>query len=158
MRDGGFRASWQWKEGRERSVEAAAPDRHLLDYARTFLSVMDAWLAAGKRRHMRAEVFDLPERAPLRVVRFVLEEGYAASTAEVVAPDGPLQDVLERIGRRLNVRLATALSGQRELRVHGRREVAVVKPSVRRHWMSVSPSTMPTLSSSRASQKAPREP
>ena len=88
---------------------------------------------------MRAEVFDLPQHAPLRVVRFVLEEGYAASTAaEIVAPDGPLQDVLDRIGRRLNVRLATALSGQRELRVHGRREVVVVKPAARRHWMGVS--------------------
>lgn len=138
VRDGRFRASWQWKDGRERSVEAAVPEPHLLDYARKFLSVMDAWLAAGKRRHMRAEVFDLPQHAPLRVVRFVLEEGYAASTAEVVEPDGPLQEVLERIGRRLNVRLATALSGQRELRVHGRREVVVVKPAARRHWMSVS--------------------
>ena len=138
VRDGGFRASWQWKEGRERSVEAAAPEPHLLDYARTFLSVMDAWLAAGKRRRMRAEVFDLPQRAPLRVVRFVLEEGYAASTAEVVAPDGPLQDVLEQIGRRLKVRLADSLSGQRELRVHGRREVVVIKPAARRHWMNVS--------------------
>ena len=138
VRDGRFRASWQWKDGRERSVEAAVPEPHLLDYARTFLSVMDAWLAAGKRRHMRAEVFDLPQHAPLRVVRFVLEEGYAASTAEVVAPDGPLQEVLDRIGRRLNVRLATALSGQRALRVHGRREVVVVKPAARRHWMGVS--------------------
>ena len=138
VRDGRFRASWQWKDGRERSVEAAAPEPHLLDYARTFLSVMDAWLAAGKRRHMRAEVFDLPERAPLRVVRFVLEEGYAASTAEVVAPEGPLQDVLDRIGHRLKVRLADSLSGQRELRVHGRREVVVVKPAARRHWMGVS--------------------
>ena len=138
VRDGRFRASWQWKDGRERSVEAAIPEPHLLDYARTFLSVMDAWLAAGKRRHMRAEVFDLPERAPLRVVRFVLEEGHAASTTKVVDPDGPLQEVLERIGCRLNVRLATALSGQRELRVHGRREVVVVKPAARRHWMGVS--------------------
>ena len=49
-----------------------------------------------------------------------------------------MQDVLERIGRRLNVRLATALSGQRELRVHGRREVVVIKPAARRHWMGVS--------------------
>ena len=138
VRDGRFRASWQWKDGRERSVEAAAPESHLLDYARTFLSVMDAWLAAGKRRRMRAEVFDLPERAPLRVVRFVLEEGYAASTAEVVAPDGPLQGVLDRIGRRLKVRLVDSLSGQRELRVHGRREVVVIKPAARRHWMNVS--------------------
>ena len=138
VRDGRFRASWQWKDGRERSVDAAVPRTHLLGYARKFLSVMDAWLSARRRRHMRAEVFDLPERAPFRVVRFVLEEGHASSTAELVTPDGTLQDVLDRIGRRLNVRLATSLSGQRELRVHGPREVVVLKPAARRHWMGVS--------------------
>ena len=138
VRDGHFRASWQWRDGREQSVEAAVPDPHLLEYARAFLSVMDGWLAARKRRHMRAEVFDLPERAPLRVVRFVLEEGYAHSTAEIVTPNGTVKAVLDRIGRRLNVRLATALSGQRELRVHGRDEVVVIKPAARRHWMGVS--------------------
>ena len=87
---------------------------------------------------MRAEVFDLPESAPLRVVRFVLEEGYAPSEAEIVEPKGSLGDVLDRIGRRLDVRLATSLSGQRELRVHSRREVVIIKPSARRHWMGVS--------------------
>ena len=138
VRDGHFRASWQWKAGRERSVEAASPEPHVLDYARTFLSVMDGWLAARKRRHMRAEVFALPERAPLRVVRFVLEEGYAPSTAEIIAPDGNVRAVLDRIGSRLNVGIATSLSGQRELRVHGRSEVVVIKPAARRHWMGVS--------------------
>ena len=87
---------------------------------------------------MRAEVFDLPESAPLRVVRFVLEEGYSPSEAEIVEPEGSLGDVLDRIGQRLDVRLATSLSGQRELRVHGRREVVIIKPSARRHWMGVS--------------------
>ena len=138
VRDGHFRASWQWKAGREQSVDAAVPDPHLLDYARAFLSVMDGWLSARKRRRMRAEVFDLPERAPLRVVRFVLEEGYAPSTAEIVVPDGSVKAVLNKIGHRLNVPLATSLSGQRELRVHGRDEVVVIKPAARRHWMGVS--------------------
>ena len=138
VRDGCFRASWQWKDDRERSVDAALPDPHLLDYARAFLSVMDSWLSARKRRHMRAEVFDLPERAPLRVVRFVMEEGYAPSTAEIVAPEGTVRAVLDRIGSRLNVRITTSLSGQCELRVHGRDEVVVIKPAARRHWMGVS--------------------
>ena len=138
VRDGRFRASWQWKAGRERSVETASPETHLLNYARAFLSVMDGWLSARKRRHMRAEVFDLPDHAPLRVVRFVLKEGYAPSTAEVVAPDGSVKAVLDRIGRRLNVPLVVSLSGQRELRVHGRSEVVVIKPAARRHWMGVS--------------------
>ena len=87
---------------------------------------------------MRAEVFDLPESVPLRVVRFVLEEGYAPPAAELVEPEGSLGDVLDGTGRRLDVRLATSLSGQRELRVHGRREVVLIKPNARRHWTGVS--------------------
>ena len=138
VRDGLFRASRQWKAGRLESTEPALAQPHMLDYARTFLATVDAWLAARRRRHMRAEVFDLPETAPLRVVRFVLEEGYAPPTAELVEPEGSLRDVLDGIGRRLDVRLATSLSGQRELRVHGRREVVIIKPSARRHWMGIS--------------------
>ena len=137
-RDGLFRASWQWKPGRLESARPALAQQHMLDYARTFLTAMDVWFAARKQRHMRAEVFDFSESAPLRVVRFVLEEGYAPPTAELVEPEGSLRDVLDGIGRRLEVRLATSLSGQRELRVHGRREVVIIKPSARRHWMGVS--------------------
>ena len=138
-RDGLFHASWQWKPGRIESAKPADPEPHLLDYAGTFLSAMDVWLAARRRRHMRAEVFDLPESAPLHVVRFVLEEGYAPSSApKLITPEGSLKDVLGRIGQRLDVQLATSLSGQRELRVHGRREVVMIKPNARRHWMGVS--------------------
>ena len=139
-RDGLFRASWQWKPGRLESARPALAQPHMLDYARTFLATMDVWFTARRQRHMRAEVFDLPDNAPLRVVRFVLEEGYAPPTAELVEPGGSLRDVLDGIGRRLEVRLATSLSGQRELRVHGRREVVIIniKPSARRHWMGVS--------------------
>ncbi len=137
-RDGLFRASWQWKPGRLESAKPALAQPHMLDYARTFLSAMDVWFAARRQRHMRAEVFDLPDNAPLRVVRFVLKEGHAPSIAELVEPEGSLRDVLDGIGRRLEVRLATSLSGQRELRVHGRREVVIIKPNARRHWMGVS--------------------
>jgi len=137
-RDGLFRASWQWKPGRVKSAKPADPESHMLDYARTFLSAMDVWLAARKRRHMRAEVFDLPESAPLRVVRFVLKEGYAPSGPKLINPEGGLKDILNRVGQRLDVRLATSLSGQRELRVHGRHEVVMIKPNARRHWMGVS--------------------
>ena len=137
-RDGLFRASWQWKPGRLESAKPALAQPHMLDYACTFLSAVDIWLAARRQRHMRAEVFDLPDNAPLRVVRFVLEEGNGPSTAELVEPEGSLRDVLDGIGHHLNVRLATSLSGQRELRVHGRREVVIIKPSARRHWMGVS--------------------
>ena len=136
-RDGHFRAGWQWKDGRNQSAEPADPRTEVVAYADAFLSVMDGWLAATARRHMQAEVFDLPAGAPLRVVRFVLEDGHRPSSAELVSPDANLRGVLDRIGQRLKVRLATALSGQRELRLHDRREVVIIKPSARRHWMRI---------------------
>ncbi len=140
VRDGLFRASWQWKAGRNVSVEAANVNQ-VSDYARAFQAAVDVWLSAANRRHMRAEVFDLPARAPLRVVRFVLEECSdvpGPSELEVIKPDGNLRGILDRIGERLEVPLASSMVGQRELRVHGRNEVVIVKPASRRHWMGVS--------------------
>jgi hypothetical protein len=107
------------------------------EYAKTFLSVMNGWFSARRKRHMRAEVIDLPRGAALRVVRFVIEEGPGESTVTTVKPQGPLADVLARIGTRLKVQIATALNAVRELRVHGRDEVVIIKPAARRHWMGV---------------------
>ncbi len=87
---------------------------------------------------MCAEVFNLPQRDPLRVVRFVIEEKPGPSRVEVLRPDGELGELLARIGERLNVRLANSLIGERELRVHGRNEVVIIKPAARRQWMGVS--------------------
>ena len=139
-RDGLFRASWQWQAGRNASVKAAEVGDVSI-YARTFQTAVEAWLSAANQRCMRAEVFDLPERAPLRVVRFVLDERThitRPSGLDVVTPDGDLRDVLDRIGERLEVPLANSLIGQRELRVHGRNEVVIIKPAARRHWLGVS--------------------
>ncbi len=139
-RDGLFRASWQWQAGRNASVKAAEV-RDVSIYARTFQTAVEAWLSAANKRCMRAEVFELPERAPLRVVRFILNERTRItkpSRLEVVTPDGDLRDVLNRIGERLEVPLANSLIGQRELRVHGHNEVVIIKPAALRHWMGVS--------------------
>lgn len=86
---------------------------------------------------MRAEVFALGDHDPLRVVRFVLVEGAGAPRVEVVAPEGDLSAVLDQIGKRLKVKLSTALSAARELRIHGRNEVVIIKPAARRYWMGV---------------------
>ncbi len=137
VRDGLFRASWQWKRGRNVSVQPTRVE-HLLNYAHVFLKAVEVWLSAANRRHMRAEVFELPERAPLRVVRFVLEECPGYSVAKVISPEGSLKDVLNRIGERMEFPLASHLVGQRELRVHGSNEVVIIKPAARRHWMGVS--------------------
>ena len=136
VRDGLFRAEWQWKAGRDESV-APANAGDLQRYAEAFLSTMDAWLSASNRRRMRAEIYDMAQEAPHRVVRFVLEDRPGPSVAEVVAPDGPLRSVVERIGERTQVRVAEALVGVRELRVHARDEVSIIKPAARRHWLSV---------------------
>ena len=139
-RDGLFRASWQWKAGRDASVEAANINQ-VSNYARTFQAAVGVWLSAANQRCMRAEVFDLPEHAPLRVVRFVLKERAEIPEPyelEVIEPDGDLRDVLDRIGERLAVPLTNSIIGQRELRVHGCNEVVIIKPAARRHWMGVS--------------------
>ena len=56
-RDGLFRASWQWKAGRDASVESATI-KQVSNYARTFQSAVGVWLSAANQRCMRAEVFE----------------------------------------------------------------------------------------------------
>lgn len=137
IRDGLFRATWQWQDGRENSVASTDARTDVAQYAKVFLDVISGWLTARNKRHMRAEVFDLPRGAALRVVRFVLEDGPGKAKVELVTPEGELNDVLDRIGKRLKTKLATALSGERELRIHGRSEVVVIKPAAQRYWMGV---------------------
>lgn len=137
VHDGLFRAMWQWQAGREDSVASASAHVDIPRYAEVFLSVIGGWLSARNKRHMRAEVFDLPRSSALRVVRFVLEDGPGDATVKVVNPEGELNDILARIGKRLKVKLATALSGERELRIHGRDEVVIIKPAARRYWMGI---------------------
>jgi hypothetical protein len=135
VRDGLFKASCEWRPGLLRSVEAATPQGDLEPYAEMFLTAIDHWLSVRQRKRMRGEVFDLPASNAIRIVRFVLEDRPGPSQVEIVRPDGDLMDVLGRIGQRLNIRLATSLTGQRELRVHGRDEVVIIKPAARRHWL-----------------------
>ena len=138
VRSGLFRASWQWHSGQLNSVAPADVRADITAYAKVFMAVISGWLSARNKRHMRAEVFDLPMRDSLRVVRFVLEDGPGNATVNVVKPQGELNDILASIGKRLKVKLATALSGERELRIHGRNEVVIIKPAARRYWMGVS--------------------
>lgn len=135
VRDGLTRAGWQWAGGREIAAQPAEVKRDLTPYAEAFLSGIGAWLQATPDQRMRAEIMDLPDGAPLRVIRFVLEEGGGPSTVEVIPVEDELSAVLDRIGRRLHVRLGSALVGERELRVHGANEVVLIKPAARRFWM-----------------------
>ena len=138
VRDGLSRANWQWRQGRLSSVARASISSDMVEYARTFQAAASVWLSATSRYSMHSQVFGLPKSSPLRIVRFVLEASSEPSEPEVVAPDGDLRIVLDRIGDRLNVPLTQHLVGQRELRVYGSEEVVIIKPAARRHWMGVS--------------------
>ena len=137
VRDGLFRASWQWQKGKLHSVEPAN-EADLEAYARSFLATMDAWLNASNRRRMRAEIYRVPDDAPLRVIRFVLAETPGPSEeVTVITPDGPLSTLLAGIGERTSVRITDELLGLRDLRVHAIDEVSIIKPAARRNWLRV---------------------
>ncbi|MDE0023591.1 MAG: N-6 DNA methylase [Spirochaetaceae bacterium] len=137
VRDGLFQTSWQWQKGKLISVEPA-DEADMKAYAEAFLVTMDTWLSASDRRRMRAEIYRLPDDAPLRVIRFVLED-VPGPSEEVVAitPDGTLRTVLARIGERTRVQITDELFGLRDLRVHAVDEVSIIKPAARRNWLRV---------------------
>lgn len=135
VNDGLTQAGWQWAGGRKISSAPADTKQDLKLYADAFLKAIEPWLEVGGEQHMRAEIIMLGDAAPLRVVRFVLEEGSGPSSVEIVPTEGELSAVLNRIGSRLGVRLGTVLVGARELRVHGSKEVIIIKPAARRFWM-----------------------
>ena len=137
VQDGFLQSTWQWKEGRQRSVRPADVT-DLEEYARAFLTTMDVWLSASKLRRMRAEIYRLPTAAPFRVIRFIIEEAPGPSQEmRLVTPDGALSDVLASIGQRTRVRITEELVGLRDLRVHAKDEVSIIKPAPRRNWLSV---------------------
>lgn len=136
VRDGLTRAGWQWQEGKKASVAPAQPGEEVREYARVFASEVYGWLQSTKRNRLRAEVYDLPIREPLRAVRFVLEAGHARPVVDVVPCDN-LRRLLDRIGGDLSPPLTEATVGHREVKCYGRKEIVVVKPSARRHWMAV---------------------
>ena len=138
VQDGFARAECQWSKARNAASEPVDSESHLLEYAQSFAIVLDGWLQATATRHIEAEIYTLPVSAPFRVVRFVIGDGRREPSFCFVTPDGELIEVLGRIGDRLKVRIASALVGERELRVHGEEEVVIVKPAARRFWMRTS--------------------
>ena len=133
--DGRVRATWQWKAGWS-DADGGAEPQHLQEYARAFLLSMDAWLHAANERRFRAEILDVGAASPLRVVRFVLED-HPPPSRVVMSPKVALGDLLSDIDARLGVSIARELANARELRIHARREVVIVKPATRRYWLGV---------------------
>lgn len=134
IRDGFLRATWQWQSARALSAAPAEVEGDLLPYARTLLRAFDAWLSATGQRTMHAEIYSLPKDSPLRVIRLSVEPGSGPSDLEVVRPQRDLASVLDQIGERIGVRLASHVVGERELRVHGPGELVIIKPAAKRFW------------------------
>ena len=135
-RDGLFRASWQWQEGRQESV-APAERVHLEGYAAAFVSKIDPWFHAASKRRIRAEIHEATRSDPLRLIRFVLEQHPPPSVIGVRPSDDLAHDVLAQISERLNISVEDDLTRFGELRLTDRDEVVIVKPSARRHWLAV---------------------
>ena len=137
IRDGLFRASWQWKAGRMLSIEPASVSSLGQEYALAFMSVVDRWLASRKGWSTRAEVFAPSRGDALRIVRFCLEDRPSGPKI-LVQPRTGLADVLCEIEERLSVQLSETVVGTREIRAYGPNEVVMIKPAARRHWLGVS--------------------
>ncbi len=135
--DGLFRASWQWDAGRRQSIEPASVSTVMQAYARTFMTILDKWLAAREGWSTRAEIFGLAQDDALRVVRFILEDSPCSPKVRVQPTTG-LSELLRAIEERLSVQLSETVVGTREIRAYGTREVVMIKPAARRHWLGVS--------------------
>lgn len=135
VEDGLFRASWQWEKGRKESCAPANIEEDIKPYANVFMREIDVWLQATKSRKITAEVFNLPRNAPIRIIRFVLEDGRHKPSVKKVKPEADLSEIIKDIGSRLKVQIGQVLFGSRELRVHGTDEVIIIKPAARRFWM-----------------------
>ena len=117
------------------SVAAARPS-DLKSYVEAFVAEVDPWFYAANQRRLRGEIITLPRSAPVRIVRFVLEDKPPPSvTGE--AEEGALVDVMARMTDRYGVPVADALAERQELRIGNTREVVLIKPSARRHWLTV---------------------
>ena len=135
VRDGLFRASWQWKAGRQASVSPVGKSE-LESYAHAFVSVVDPWFDAANKRRVRGEIMELPSSAPLRIARFVVEQHPPPSHVQLVAPSGTLTDELSNIGARLGVSIMEELAEHGELRLGNDNEVVFIRPAGRRHWLA----------------------
>ena len=137
VRDGTFRASWQWEDGWKASTVPASRDL-LAEYARTFLSAVEPWLPRDGTVRMRAEICQTATAHPLRAIRFWLDDKRQPPIVEAIDASnasGPVQDVIEQVGTRFDGSLAQTLGGRKEVDITPEEDVLVVKPSARRHWL-----------------------
>ena len=137
VQDGWLRSTWEWKAGRDVAC-APAQTRDLEAYARAFMLSMDAWLFAANARRFSAQIYEFEPHAPIRAVRFILEDHPPPSRQVGVASRRiPTREFLGQISGRLGRQVFQDLVGMRQLRIHSKREVIVMKPVARRFWLGV---------------------
>ena len=141
VRDGVFRASWQWQRGRLASI-ASASSEELARYARAFLSSFEPWLPDDDPVRIRAEIY-CTERHPLRVVRFLVDEDFRLPAVEVIdmssrGSSSRMEDVIERAGTRFGGSPTLAIDGLGDVEITTEGEILIVRPSARRHWLCTS--------------------
>lgn len=136
LQDGYTRSRWQWKEGRSNSIEPADIDT-LRRYSDTFLAAMNAWSSFSDRRQLHAEIYQFPDHTPIQVIRFFIDHRTDQQAPRVTIQQSSLDAILEAIANRTGEWVAPEFVGLRELRVHSRNEVNIVKSRARRNWLGV---------------------
>ena len=133
VRDGHYRASWQWKDGWESAVQAAGRDE-FEGYANTFIDTVNPWLvASGRKAH--AEVLRPLAAAPLGAVRFSFDDAATSSSVEYRQWQGTLPELLSYVDEHAQSSVPDLLSEQKVLCVPSDGGVLIVKPAARRHWL-----------------------
>ena len=133
VRDGHYRASWQWKSGWESAAQAVGQEE-LERYANTFMHRVNPWLvASGRKTH--AEVLQPLAGAPLGAVRFSFDDEAASSSVEHRQWRGTLPDLLSHVDEHVRPSIPDLLSEENVLCVPSDDGVLIVKPAARRHWL-----------------------
>ncbi|GLI37552.1 N-6 DNA methylase [Geobacter hydrogenophilus] len=135
VRDAYVRAGWQWEKGRNFYAQPANTNDDLKTYSETFVKEISKWLQVRNVRSLAAEIYDLPRNAPIRIVRFALNERPSTPSVQIITPSHDLQVVLDDIGRQIKLPISSSILGEREVRANGNNEVIMIKPAARRFWM-----------------------
>lgn len=136
VNDGLIRSGWQWDAGRRLSV-APADTEQMRAYAKAFVGELDPWFVAARKRRLSAEIVELVSSAPFRVIRFALEDVPPPSVVKFVPARGSFSDLVAQMSEDHRIDASKKLAEDGELRIDHPREVILVKPAARRHWLSV---------------------
>ncbi|HWS90677.1 MAG TPA: N-6 DNA methylase [Pyrinomonadaceae bacterium] len=99
---------------------------HVVEVIQPFLQQLDG-------QNIAADVLDVGG-APLRVVRFSMNQANGMTSSPGVVPYKELESVLQEIAKQLPHRIADKIYTQRVLRIYAGNALYIVKPAQRRYW------------------------